>query len=507
VRSGWDACETIQWGVPHLVADEVAAGLWSRRYRSLTAGLVLTVVLTAFEILAVATVMPIVVPELGGLELYGWAVSAFFLGSLLGTVVVGGILDRRGLLGAFLGSLILFGVGLALAGTAVSMPMLVVARFIQGVGGGALTPVSYVAIGRGLPEALRPRMFALMSTAWIVPAVLGPAAAGLIAEAITWRAVFLGLLPFLVIAGVLTAGAMARVQGATPPGQAGPAGRGAADGRARSAIVVTVGAALFTAGLSMETGLDLGGFEVPVVVVQAAVTLLGLALVGVAFRRLTPPGTLRLARGLPAAILSRGVLTIGFYALDAYVALALIQWRGLSAGVAGLALAGGSLCWTLGSWTQARWALRRGYAFFVRAGFAALITGIAGFALALDPGVPVALSFAAFALAGLGMGLAYAPQSLIVLREAAHQEQGAATSALNLADLLGTALGIGLTGAVLAAGLRSGASVGAALLPAFLLGALATAGGLLLSGRLGPAGEAAGAGGAGGTGDSTPGLA
>ncbi len=495
--------------MPRLGANEVVAGLWSRPYRSLTAGLILTVVLTAFEILAVATVMPIVVPELGGLELYGWAVSAFFLGSLLGTVVVGGILDRRGLLGAFLGSLALFGVGLLLAGTATSMPMLVAARFIQGLGGGALTPVSYVAIGRGLPEALRPRMFALMSTAWIVPAVLGPAAAGVIAEAVSWRAVFLGLLPFLVIAGILTAGAMARVRGGAGSAGPAPAGLGgpAADrggGRIGNAIVVTAGAAMFTAGLALESGFDVGGVALPALVLQAVVTAAGLALVGIAFRRLTPPGTLRLAPGLPAAILSRGVLTVGFYALDAFVALALIQWRGLSPGVAGIALAGGSLCWTLGSWAQARWAVRRGYAFFVRAGFAALTAGIAGFALALDPGVPVALSFVAFAVAGLGMGFAYAPQSLIVLREAAPAEQGAATSALNLADLLGTALGIGLSGAVLAAGLRAGATVGAALLPAFLLGAVATAGGLLLSGRLGPAGNA---GPKGGAGDSAPGLA
>ena len=73
-----------------MTVGEDSPGLWARPYRALVAGLLLCVVLTAFEILAVATVMPIVVPELGGLELYGWAVAAFFLGSLPGTVVVGG---------------------------------------------------------------------------------------------------------------------------------------------------------------------------------------------------------------------------------------------------------------------------------------------------------------------------------------------------------------------------------------------------------------------------------
>jgi predicted MFS family arabinose efflux permease len=214
----------------------------------------------------------------------------------------------------------------------------------------------------------------------------------------------------------------------------------------------------------------------------------GTALVVAAFGPLTPPGTLRLAPGLPAAIFLRGVLTVGFFALFAYVSLALIEWRGLSAGLAGLAIAAGSLTWTAGSWVQARGAARRGYPFFVRAGFATLAVGTALFTVALDHALPVAGAFIAFAIAGLGIGLAYAPQSLIVLREAAPEEQGAATSALSLADLLGTALGTGLTGAILAAGVRSGATTGAALVPAFLIAAGVSAIGFALSGRLAPSG-------------------
>ena len=70
--------------------------------------------------------------------------------------------------------------------------MLVGARFIQGLGAGTIPPIAYVAIGRSLPERLRPRMFATLSTAWVLPGVIGPALAGLVGETLGWRYVFLG---------------------------------------------------------------------------------------------------------------------------------------------------------------------------------------------------------------------------------------------------------------------------------------------------------------------------
>ncbi len=69
--------------------------------------------------------------------------------------------------------LILFAIGLPVGGLAPSMLVLVAARFVQGLGAGTLQPIAYVAIGRTLPEALRPRMFAVLSTAWVLPGVIG----------------------------------------------------------------------------------------------------------------------------------------------------------------------------------------------------------------------------------------------------------------------------------------------------------------------------------------------
>ena len=108
--------------------------LWRADRRALTIGLILTITLVAFEALAVSTVMPIVAAELGGFELYGWVFSAFFLGSLIGIVVVGGLIDRGGLAVPFVAGLGLFAAGLLIGGLAPSMPVLVAARLIQEIG-------------------------------------------------------------------------------------------------------------------------------------------------------------------------------------------------------------------------------------------------------------------------------------------------------------------------------------------------------------------------------------
>ena len=186
-------------------------GLWSPQRRTLTVGLILTITLVAFEALAVSTVMPIVARELGDIELYGWVFTAFMLGSLIGIVVIGGLIDRRGLGIPFLAGIGLFTIGLIVGGLAPSMQVLVLARFVQGLGAGAIPPIAYVAIGRSLPERLRPQMFATLSTAWVLPGVLGPAIAGVVGETVGWRWVFLGLLPLIGLATALSFSAVNRV--------------------------------------------------------------------------------------------------------------------------------------------------------------------------------------------------------------------------------------------------------------------------------------------------------
>jgi MFS family permease len=444
-------------------------GLWSPARRGLTLGLVLTITLVAAEALAVPTAMPIVARDLGGQELYGLVFAAFSVGSLLGIVVVGALIDREGVVRPFVGGLVLFAIGLTIGGLAPSMPVLIGARFIQGIGGGAIPPVAYVAIGRALPESLRPRMFALLSTAWVLPGIFGPAIAGFVAQEWHWRLVFLGLLPLIALPGALATRALIALHEAHPPlGSTRSLRRRVAEG-----VAIAAGVALLTIGLSSEDPASLVALAVP-----------GLALTLVMLWRLTPPGTLALARGYPTAVLLRGVLTFAFFSVDAFIALLLVDVRHWSAAAAGIALTAGTLSWTAGSWVQARLSTRFSPEAFVRVGFPIVALGIGGLELVLQPAFAAELIVPIFALAGFGMGLTYSQFALIVLRDVPSGEQGTVTSALTLTDTIGTALGLGISAAIVGASIRSGAGPGPGIGDAIVIGVVAALVGFAISPRL-----------------------
>jgi MFS family permease len=417
--------------------EEGPGGVWAPSRRALSAGLILTITLAAFESLAVATVMPAVRADLGGLSLYGWVFSAYMLGSLVGIVMAGSLADRHGPVLPYGLGLALFSAGLLGGGLAPSMLVLVLARFLQGAGGGAVPAIAYVVIGRRYPEAVRPRMFAVLSTAWVVPGLAGPALSGAVAEALSWRWVFLGLLPLVALAVALTLPAMRSA------GLGRPQGDAAHESRVGLAIGVSVGAGLVLAGLTASSPLR-ALVLVPLGGVLAVRSLL----------RLVPAGTLRARRGLPATILARGTLTFAFFGADAYLPLTFTSVRGTSVTGAGLALTASALAWTVGSWIQERRVERVGARRLVTTGFVLVAVGIAGLASSLWSAVPVGVAVAGWTVAGLGMGLGYSPISLLVLREAPAGREGAASSSLHLVDVLGIALGTGIGGAAVAAGER-----------------------------------------------------
>lgn len=469
----------------------VRDSLWSPAHRALTLGLVLTITLVAAEALALGAAMPLVARDLGRLDLYGWVFSAFFVGSLVGITIVGGVIDRRGIVVPFLVGTGLFIVGLVIGGLAPSMEVLVGARFVQGLGGGAVPPIAYVAIGRGLPERLRPSMFAALSTAWVVPGIAGPGIGGLVAETVGWRWVFLGLVPLVLVAGSIAFRALRTTSGAGSSSadfhgttaEAHPAADGGEvqpddGGRRRlvDALLVGAGAVGLVGGLAATDGASM-----------AVLLMVGVVLAVPALLRLCPPGTLVAARGYPTAILLRGVISAAFFAVDAYIALLLVEVRGWSAAGAGLALTAATLSWTLGAWIQARWSRRIEAERFAAVGFLLVSIGLAAIAPALIPTVPAWLAIPPFIVAGLGMGLAYSQFAIIVLRAASAATQGAATSALSLIDGLGAALGTGVATAFVAASVRAGDGAGPGLGWVIAFGAMLAALGFVLSSRLRPA--------------------
>jgi MFS family permease len=306
----------------------------------------------------------------------------------------------------------------------------------------------------------------------VLPGVLGPAIAGVVGETIGWRFVFLGLLPMIAVSSGIAFPQVRRI-GPDPA-----AATTAATLRARLPLALVV---------ATGTGLLLGGLTSgdPVLLVGLGVS--GTVIAVLALRRLTPSGTLSARRGMPAAVLMRGIITFAFFGVDAYVALVLVDWRGLSATQAGLSLTAATLTWTTGSWIQARLAPRFTPDRFVRAGTVVLIAGIATFTVVLLPEASPWLAIPTLGLAGLGMGLAYSPLALIVLRDAATGEQGRASSALSLTDSLGTALGTGITGAAVAFAVRAGDGPAPGLAAGFVVALGVGVVGLLISGRLRPA--------------------
>src|SRR5438876_9920804 len=117
-------------------------GVLSANYRQLTLGLILIILGPAFETLAVATILPKIVADLGGLSLYGWSFSAYMLATLVGLILAGVEADRRGPAIPFICGVALFVLGLALAGTASSMVTFVLSRGVQGFGAGIIASVA-----------------------------------------------------------------------------------------------------------------------------------------------------------------------------------------------------------------------------------------------------------------------------------------------------------------------------------------------------------------------------
>ena len=425
---------------------EVFAGARGR----LTAGLLILEALVAVEIMVVATILPAVQEELQGLQLYGWNYSALTLASFGAVPIAGKLTDRLGprkVLGASIG---FYMVGLVLAASAPSMLVLVIARFVQGIGGGGLYTVSLATVAKTYPERIRPRVMALLASMWILPGLLGPSVGAVLTATAGWRWAFLAPLPLIVLA----------------TGMVMPSLRGVSVSEEKSGVPVAASLVLMVSvGLLLAGLTDISVWSIPLVAVGTAVTI-------PALRRITPPGTLTARAGLPAASAAAFLASVAFFATDGFVTLMLTETRGLSIGVAGVVLTTASIAWAVGSWWQSgvieRWGARR-----VTAIGAAQI-GIGSVVVAvglLD--VPVVLPYLGWTIGALGMGIVFPTIPLSVMGIAQEGQEAGELSSTILMDYLGVGIGAGLGGASVALADAGTISIEAGLAGAFGVGIVA----------------------------------
>jgi MFS family permease len=305
----------------------------------------------------------------------------------------------------------------------------VAGRAIQGLGAGLAIVALYVVIARGYDEALRPRIFAALAAAWVLPSIVGPLVAGSLADHVSWRLVFLGVAP-LVVLPVGLALPQLRVYDGPPP--EGPTER---RGRLRLAAAAAVGAGVLqAAGLRRDS--------VAIVMVIAA-----LALLVPSVPRLLPAGTLWLRRGLPTVIAMRGILAGAFFGAEAFLPLMLVDQRGLSATLAGLALTGGALGWASGSWYQGRPSMTIPRHMLLRIGSGLVAFGIGTAGLVLIPVVPAFVA-AAWTVGAVGMGLCFASIGVLLFQLSPPADHGANSAALQLCDTLFVIIFVGLAGVI-----------------------------------------------------------
>ncbi|WP_245658816.1 MFS transporter [Microtetraspora malaysiensis] len=437
-----------------------APPVFSQRYRALGVGMVAIIMLIAFEYLAVATAMPVVAQRLDGMALYGLAFNASLVASVMATLVGGRWSDARGPLVPLWTGLAGFGGGLLLAGTAQNMEVFVAGRFLQGLGGGLFSVALYVLIDRVYPAEMHPKVFSLLSAAWVVPSLVGPAITGVVVQHVGWRWVFLGVPMIAAPAAVFlwrgladyrrtrTAPAAAGLDLGDDSGAAtGDAPAAAATGTRKFAIKLVWGVVVATGATLMQYGSGSGA--VPLLIT-------GLAVLAVALPRLLPKGTLRVARGVPAVVALRGLAAGAFFAAEVFVPLVLTTGRGLSPTEAGLALTGGALFWSTGSWIQGR--KPRDRRLILRTGTSLIATAILLAGLMVFPSVPVLVGFLGWCVGGLGMGLTYPTLSVLILKLSPPAEKGANSASLSIGESVYSVVAVAVTGAISTAAHRSVAS-------------------------------------------------
>ena len=368
---------------------------------------------TALQALVVATVLPQVARNLNGYALYGYAFSGYLAAQFILTPFAGAWADRLGLRRVLLLTYPVLVLGLAFSGSAPTMGVFVAARIVEGAAGGMDSVIALSSIAKIFPEEQRSRILALLSTMWVVPAVIGPAAGALIAQTIGWRWAFYAFIPLVALSAAL--------------------------------VIPNVRETSTTDSHPMD-----------------AVKLL--------FSR----SVLLAKRGLPAGIAAVFFLFASFFGADAFLPLYLTHERGQPLIIGGLAVMLAALGWSLSSLAVPRLRGSFSTSALVFAAALLLIGGCAALVVSAIAPIPVAAVLASWILGGAGIGVSYTTIFSDVFEDAQAGREATVTSTALMSAMLGMVLGTGLGGLALTLARNAGRPIGTGILGAFCI-ALAAA--------------------------------
>jgi EmrB/QacA subfamily drug resistance transporter len=406
-----------------------------KRVTIVTVGVMLSLFMAAVESTVVATAMPTIVADLGGLAAYSWVFSAYMLTSTTTVPLYGKLSDLYGRRRIFFVSMALFLSGSILSGLSATMGQLIAFRALQGLGAGGLMPLAFIMIGDMLSFEQRARMQGLFSGVWGFAAIVGPLLGGFIVDTLSWHWVFfVNIIPALLSTLLVGIGWRDRER---------------APGAARPAIDYG-GVVLLTAGVvALLLGLFELGSRVSWALLAAAAVLLT-ALYWVERRAADPILPLPLFRDRLFAVATVQGLLAGWamFGSTNFIPLFGQIVLGESATAAGSALMPMMLGWTLASIVGGRLLLRFNYRSLALVGMTLLTAGAFGM-VRVSGGTSLATVMVCMALMGIGMGLAL-PAFLIAVQSSVERSiLGTATATLQFSRSIGGTLGVSVMGVIL----------------------------------------------------------
>lgn len=442
--------------------SSTSAGVGLRSERGpVLLGVMLSTALVAIDATVIATAVPSVVAELGGFAQFPWLFSAYLLAQAVTVPVFGKLADVFGRKPVMLVGIGLFLLGSVLCGAAWSMGSLIAFRAVQGLGAGAVQPMSMTIVGDVYSVAERAKVQGYIASVWGVSSVVGPTLGGVFSEYTSWRWIFLINIPLCLVAAAAIGWRFHEQR------------------ERRRAQVDVLGATLLTAALTLlvlgvlEGGQSWAWASAPGVGVFAAGALL-LALFAVVERRAADPVVplhLLRRRLLVATSAASACIGAALLALTSYVPTYVQVSLGTGPLVAGFALAALTLGWPVSASQSGRLYLRVGMRSTALVGAVVVLAG-AGMLLLLDASSSVALVAGASFVIGLGMGLSASPTLIAAQSAVGWGERGVVTGLNMFARSAGSAVGIAVFGAVVNASLGGRSADSGTVAPAELADAV-----------------------------------